>query len=384
MTSAAGATGNGQGNGGSELTASTVFTTRTATIMACPSSVTNCPARSRTTYLTTETIVAYTTICPAAEATGAHVVTTTHHVPSAAATGVVGNVAIGGSEVTTSTILTTRTTTITACPSSVTNCPARLKTVQPATETLVIGTTVYSIAKQPAVSSGGKIPDLITSTILSTRVATVTACAADDSNCYTSQGSYLTTETLVIATTVLPVTSIQTSIPTKDIDAVTAAPMATAVPQGAAVGIGSSPSNEGVDTTYTTTITVDSCSSDGTCTAYVSTITMTKTEVAQSTITATDYNAGNNFGFGASHAPSIISVPVIPQSSQHSRLSTSIVPSESGSGVDALYTNAASVVPSRSSSAVGALYTGAASVGAQWSMLRIVGTFTVLLVAMFV
>ncbi|PYH40778.1 uncharacterized protein BP01DRAFT_387083 [Aspergillus saccharolyticus JOP 1030-1] len=43
---------------------STVLSTRTATITACPSTVTDCPASAKSTYLTTETLVVSTTICP--------------------------------------------------------------------------------------------------------------------------------------------------------------------------------------------------------------------------------------------------------------------------------------------------------------------------------
>ncbi|CEL03848.1 hypothetical protein ASPCAL04988 [Aspergillus calidoustus] len=45
-------------------TTSTVFTTRIATITACPSTVQDCPARAKTTFVTTETLVVSTIICP--------------------------------------------------------------------------------------------------------------------------------------------------------------------------------------------------------------------------------------------------------------------------------------------------------------------------------
>ncbi|KAJ5145001.1 hypothetical protein N7448_002393 [Penicillium atrosanguineum] len=56
----------------SQLTTSTVFTTQTSTITACPSTVTDCPATAKTTYVTTETIVVSTTVCPVAEAEGSY------------------------------------------------------------------------------------------------------------------------------------------------------------------------------------------------------------------------------------------------------------------------------------------------------------------------
>lgn len=141
--------GNGSGNQGSPsagettasptappLTTSTIFTTRTSTITACASTVTDCPARS--TYVTTETIVVSTTICPV-EATTTNagpIITGSPAAPSDA----------NGHHYTTETILSTRTITVTGCPSTVKNCPARDKTTSVTTETLVAGTTVYEVA----------------------------------------------------------------------------------------------------------------------------------------------------------------------------------------------------------------------------------------------
>ncbi|RDW64381.1 uncharacterized protein DSM5745_09792 [Aspergillus mulundensis] len=330
-----------------ELSTSTVFTTRTATITACPSSVTDCPARSRTTSLTTETILAYTTVCPVAEAeaTGGHGVTTTQHSPVSTATG-----AISSSELTTSTMLSTQIITITACPASVTDCPARSKTAHLATETFVIGTTVYPITEQPQPTGpSDNLPAFTTSTVLSTRVATVTACAAKDSNCNadSSQGTYIMTETLVIATSVLPVPSIQTQGPATAID--------------------------------TKTITVDSCSSDGTCTGYVSIITMSKSESSQApAATASVHMPSTNSGSaaGSSYVPqaAITSAPVIPQSSRPSGLSTSAIPSNSGSGFG-----------STTGAAPGALFTGAASasIDVHLTMLKIVGAVVMVLLTVF-
>ncbi|PYH89362.1 hypothetical protein BO71DRAFT_444623 [Aspergillus ellipticus CBS 707.79] len=118
-----------------QLTTSTVLTTRTATITACPSSITDCPARSKTTFLTTETLVVSTTVCPLTE------------IPTAVPTA-----GPDTEEHTTSTVLTTRTSTITACPTTVPNCPASAKSTYVTTETLVVSSTVYLVT--PAHSAG--------------------------------------------------------------------------------------------------------------------------------------------------------------------------------------------------------------------------------------
>ncbi|KAJ5946433.1 hypothetical protein N7454_003272 [Penicillium verhagenii] len=51
----------GQGNKGSAPTISTIWTTRVATVIGCPASVTGCPLRSKTTSSTTETLAVGTT-----------------------------------------------------------------------------------------------------------------------------------------------------------------------------------------------------------------------------------------------------------------------------------------------------------------------------------
>ncbi|KAJ5633112.1 envelope glycoprotein GP340/GP220 [Penicillium lividum] len=109
-----------------QLTTSTIFTTSTRTVIACPSTITNCPVNVKTTYVTTETIVVSTTIYPVTEAEGTHQTTA---------------VQTGNSDYT-STVLTTREITITSCAATVTDCPARSQTTFISTQTLVAGTTV--------------------------------------------------------------------------------------------------------------------------------------------------------------------------------------------------------------------------------------------------
>jgi len=47
---------------GHHYTTETILSTRTVTVTACPSTVKNCPARDKTTSVTTETLVAGTTV----------------------------------------------------------------------------------------------------------------------------------------------------------------------------------------------------------------------------------------------------------------------------------------------------------------------------------
>ncbi|KAJ6187922.1 hypothetical protein N7519_002830 [Penicillium mononematosum] len=57
-------------------------------------------------------------------------------------------------DMTTSTVFTTRTATITACPSTVTNCPATKKTTHITTETIVISTTVCLVEDATTTTEG--------------------------------------------------------------------------------------------------------------------------------------------------------------------------------------------------------------------------------------
>ncbi|KAJ9264755.1 hypothetical protein DTO271D3_6 [Paecilomyces variotii] len=186
-------------------TTSTIFSTVTATITACPSSVQNCPARSKTTYLTTKTIAISTTICPVTETQEA----------SVTAAPVASSRSDSTALFTTSTVYSTRTATITACPSTVTNCPARAKTTYLTTETVLVSTTVCPLTETQAASAPGlpqassdvDTTQFITSTVLSTRTATITACPSTVTNCPASaKSTYVTTETLVAATSVQTVT----------------------------------------------------------------------------------------------------------------------------------------------------------------------------------
>ncbi|KAJ5788286.1 hypothetical protein N7457_003276 [Penicillium paradoxum] len=102
------------------LTTSTVLTTRTFTITACPSTVIHCPAASKTTSVTTETVVAYTTVCP---------VTKTEQPIQATQT--------------TSSIFSTRIATVTSCVDHQQYCALPHRSTQLVTETVLVSTTVY-------------------------------------------------------------------------------------------------------------------------------------------------------------------------------------------------------------------------------------------------
>ncbi|PYI14795.1 hypothetical protein BO99DRAFT_446655 [Aspergillus violaceofuscus CBS 115571] len=132
---------------------STLLTTRTATVTACPSSVANCPASERTTSLTTETVVIGTTICPATN-------------PAAQPTAPAGS-GPDSELLTTSTVFTTRTSTITACPSTVANCPASAQSTYVITETLVDYTTICPItATQTAAPTAMGVGTIATGTAI--------------------------------------------------------------------------------------------------------------------------------------------------------------------------------------------------------------------------
>ncbi|KAJ5551202.1 hypothetical protein N7535_000855 [Penicillium sp. DV-2018c] len=134
------------------LTTSTIYTTRTSTITACPTTVPHCPADQQTTYTTTETIVVSTTVCPVDA-------TTTADGPSPTGpSGGNGSDPGNGNDYTISTIHSTRTVTLTECPASVTDCPARDQTTHVTTETVVAGTTSVPIHPVATTTAPGVEP----------------------------------------------------------------------------------------------------------------------------------------------------------------------------------------------------------------------------------
>lgn len=126
------------------MTTSTVYTTKIRTITECPSSVPNCPTKSTT--VVTETIPAYTTVCPIKS--------------GGAGSGDTGNLQLA-----TSTVYTTKVRTVTKCHSSVLSCPAKSTVL--VTETIAVSTTVCPVD-----------PNSITPTITATAKAAVVSAGA--------------------------------------------------------------------------------------------------------------------------------------------------------------------------------------------------------------
>ncbi|KAJ5752262.1 hypothetical protein N7520_009179 [Penicillium odoratum] len=370
-----------------QSTTSTIVSTRTATITACPSATPNCPPSSKTTFLTTETIIVSTT-CPqqfvqSPKPLRPHLLPLREaKFPQAPELGF-----------TTSTVCSTRTATITACLSSVTDCPARLKTTFLTTETITVSTTICPIteaagatqtssasestitgAANQGTGNGGSESTI--STIWSTRVATVYACPASVTKCpLRSKTSYLTTETPAIGTTAYAV-SAQPTTPAEGVTATTSIVIAdsqatnsnsvTALPKvtvGASFGssgeAGAQDSGSSVAVVYTALYTVESCGNGSSCTEYVNTVVMTQTNVAQTTITYSIYRPAYGSGFGGVPTASA-SAHVGPQGSQ---------------------SGASTAGASSTSSAPYAVYTGAASSNLQWSMLLVIGAGMVMLLA---
>ncbi|KAJ5753543.1 uncharacterized protein N7511_007696 [Penicillium nucicola] len=269
-------------NGG--FTTSTIFSTRTATITGCPSSITDCPAFSKTTYVTTETIILSTTICPV---TATEVITPTGTSSSSVQTAK-NSAADKSSAVseyatittptlsplpqitdstfaqdsigyTTSTIFSTRTATITACPSSSQNCPASSKTTYLTTDTVIVSTTICPVAVSSSTEAGNNpsVEEMTMETLLTTVTKTITACPSTVTDCPDSQRqTYTTTETLVAGTTAYPVT------PTEQSVGQSASSISTMRPS---IISASSTGNEGEDETTTITIksTVSAASASG-------------------------------------------------------------------------------------------------------------------------
>lgn len=257
-----------------------------------------------------------TTICPVAGAAGA-----TQTVSAlSSATGNAGDYGHGngGSGFTTSTVFTTRTATITACPSSVTNCPLRSKTTYLTTETLVVSTTVCPVALAHTSPSAG---------VVNAATATVTVVNPQVINSATASPQDVTTGSQ----------------------------------PGFAGGSAAQVAGSSADTVYTTDIAVVSCSDDDTCTGYTNTVVMTQASVAQSSVTSFPGIPHYGSGVGGNRTVPASSTHLWPQSSAVGTMSTAIVSATRG--------------------AVDAVYTGAASAGTRWLMLQVAGTMMVILVA---
>ncbi|KAJ5609924.1 hypothetical protein N7528_009190 [Penicillium herquei] len=153
---------------------------------------------------------------------------------------------------TTSTVLSTRIATITACSSGGTDCSPQEKTSYTTTETILVTTTVCPITRSEATKTaptetsdiglGGDRDDYTTSTIFSTRTATVTACPSTLPDCFNQQkSSYTMIETLVISTTVYPVTGAEA---TRSVETSITEPHFVPVPGSTTTSLVSSPGSE--------------------------------------------------------------------------------------------------------------------------------------------
>lgn len=151
-----------------EYITSTVYTTTVRTVTECGPYVTKCP---HPPYVTTETIIDYTTVCPITETIYPPPMTT---------------------EYTTSTVYTTSIYTITECAPWVHNCGY---IPYETTEIIPIYTTVCPIDYEPTPE-----PQWTTSTVYTTYYRTVTECEP-----YCPETPYVTWETVPIYTTVCPV-----------------------------------------------------------------------------------------------------------------------------------------------------------------------------------
>lgn len=179
---------------------------------ACPPWIKDCPASEKTTYYTTETVAAYTTVCPVESEETTKLLSP----PAAVTQGRPGGAP--DEELTTSIVMTTMTYSTKVCPSSVHHCLDSQKTATVTTETIVAYTTVCPVASEettkaavapvitehPTGSAGEKFT---TSTVYTTTAYATKVCPSQIPYCAESQKTIsTTTETLVAYVTVCPVT----------------------------------------------------------------------------------------------------------------------------------------------------------------------------------
>lgn len=196
-----------------QFTTSTVWTAQLHTVTACPPSVRDCPASDKTTYYTTKTVAAYTTVCPIT----AEEVATANMAPGSIAKG--QPTGSPSEKRTTSTVFTTQVHTVTACPLSVKNCPASEQITYYTTETVAAYTTVCPVtaeedvaATTTTITAAEEQPTespnelLTTSTVYTTYTHYNIVCPSSMQNCAASQMiASMTTETVVAYATVCPV-----------------------------------------------------------------------------------------------------------------------------------------------------------------------------------
>ncbi|TIA52542.1 hypothetical protein D6C79_01950 [Aureobasidium pullulans] len=198
---------------------STVQTTAAVSATACLSTVEDCSASQKTTFLATQTIAEYSIAQTAAPASSSS--STTEH---------------GGQETryTTSTVYSTSIQTVTACPPGVVSCPASEKTtyytdvvlayttICPVSAAAISGAATVTHAAQSAsysdmsLNSASKPPSrkisYSTSTLYSTSTQTITACISGVEDCPASEKTVYFNDVVKTYTTICPVLASATDV----------------------------------------------------------------------------------------------------------------------------------------------------------------------------
>ena len=161
-----------------EYNTSTLYSTSTQTVTACPSSVKNCPALEKTVYYT-EVVSAYTTVCPVSTVAASIPSLATHN--GQATRALKSGSASTSAQVTvetaytTSIVYTTLIRAVTTCPSNVRDCPASEKTIY-FTDVVKAYTTVCPVTAE---SSTGSVPFATSTTVSSSWAKSISAAAGE-------------------------------------------------------------------------------------------------------------------------------------------------------------------------------------------------------------
>ncbi|TGJ78663.1 hypothetical protein E0Z10_g10105 [Xylaria hypoxylon] len=234
-----------------QLTTSTVYSTNIYTITSCAPTVTNCPAQLG--QVTTELVSLYTTICPVEQGVTTSLQGTSVRTSPSSNTPLNSSVS-SAIVLTTSTAYTSSVYTISSCAPGAIECSSNIGSVT--TELVALYTTVCPVKEIPTESSlpstdfstsatgigsissavtgasstlaelsstssplatpssAPAAPVYTTSTVYSTNIYTITACASDVTNCPGVLG-VVTTEIVAVSTTVCPVSdkTVPTSVP---------------------------------------------------------------------------------------------------------------------------------------------------------------------------
>lgn len=159
---------------GADIVTATVYTTTLSTILSCAATVTDCPLRGS---VVTDTVVAYTTVCPASDLAGA--ITATGTAPTAAA--VIACTDCPYAAVS-ATIYSTTVSTIYSCPATVTDCPltsgAAAASASAASASASSAASVTGANSAVAAASGASAAASVASAAGASAVSTVTSMVA--------------------------------------------------------------------------------------------------------------------------------------------------------------------------------------------------------------